>query len=60
VDFVICLLAREQKEYKKQILRIETEQMIASSTPSVKYSNDKVDNEVEALGKERGSFGDLW
>ena len=34
--------------------------MIASSTPSVKYSNDKVDNEVEALGKERGSFGDLW
>jgi hypothetical protein len=60
VDFVICLLSREQKEYKKQILRIEIEQMIASSTPSVKYSNDKVDNEVEALGKERGSFGDLW
>lgn len=52
-----------KKKYEKpslQILRIEIEQMIASSTPSVKYSNDKVDNEVEALGKERGSFGDLW
>ena len=52
-----------KKKYEKpslQILRIETEQMIVSSTPSVKYSNDKVDNEVEALGKERGSFGDLW
>ena len=52
-----------KKKYEKpslQILRIETEQMIASSTPSVRYSNNKVDNEVEALGKERGSFGDLW
>lgn len=44
-----------------EIIYIETEEMIATSGPTIGYSNDEVDSNAEALGNEfRGSFGDLW
>lgn len=45
-----------------EIIRLDVEQMIATSgINSVGYTNDKVDNNVEALSNDhRGSWGDLW
>ena len=44
-----------------EIIGLEAEQMIATSGPAVGVSIDKVDNNAEALGRERrGSFGNLW
>ena len=40
---------------------IEMVQIIASSAPNVGFSDNKVDNNSAALGRERrGSYGNLW
>ena len=40
------------------IVRINAEAMIASTTPGVKCSKDKVDTNVAALGKKRSIWDD--
>ena len=57
-------IMNKKQKYQKpfaETIHIASVDMIATSSVTVGYTDDKVDNKADALSSERrGGFGDLW